>query len=130
MGKKKRIKEIKIGNAYSTYSKHDNDTMTEWYEAYKEDIGKNLVIGERVYSRIIYRAELYIYDRPTFIVALEPRNQISIGDTLIDEEEREFQVKGIEMLRVSPPLPEWYFKVNFYFIYGQDYSVGNYLGKI
>ena len=127
--KKKKEKKKTLGNFYSPYKSATNQTMAEWYEEYKNDAERSIKINGITYHKIISRADFYIYDEPTLLVDVEPNEVWHIDDTLIDECGREFKIKCFAMMRYSGDLPEWHLKISNILIQGQDYSIGNYLGK-
>lgn len=128
--KKKKEKRKTLGNFHSPYESSQNTTMSEWFEAYKNDPEKEIVIDNIIYRKIIHRAEFYIYDEPSLLVDIEPTKEWRIGDILADEDGREFKIKSFAMIRYSGDLPEWHLKISNILIQGQDYCIGNYLCKL
>lgn len=125
----KKKQKTTLGNFYSPYYNCNEDTITDWYEAYQSDPDKFLEIKGRNYSKIIYRYEFYVYDIPTLLVGIESAEELRIGDILIDEQSREFSIKAFEMLRFAGIIPEWYLKVSNIAIQGKDDAIGHYLSK-
>ena len=126
--KKKKKEKRTIGNFYSPYQACGDD-MKAWFDAYKNDLEKIIEIDGKVYSKIIHRCEFYIYDDFTMLVDFEPREELRIGDMLVDENGQEFSIKAFEMFRYAGEIPEWAFKIISMAITGKDYSIGNYLAK-
>ena len=126
--KKKKNQKKTLGNLYSPYQKYGDD-MNAWFEAYKKDSEKTLEIDGRVYSKIIHRCEFYIREDFTLLVDIEPMETLQIGDVLIDEFGREFEIKAFEMIRYAGGMPEWASIVWGIAITGQSYLIGNYLAK-
>lgn len=126
--KKKKEEKRTIGNFYSPYQEYDDD-MKAWFDAYKNDSEKIIEIDGKVYSKIIHRCEIYIYYDFTILVAFEPRDELRIGDMLVDENGQEFRIKSFEMFRYAGEIPEWTFKISSIAIIGEEYSIGDYLAK-
>ncbi len=118
-----------LGEFKSPYSVNTDDTMAEWFEAYKADPDKFLVLEDRKYSKIIHSCEFYAYEGPHLLVAFEPLEALRIGDVLLDEEGREFTVTAFEFLRFAGKIPEWYMEIPKAAIRGKDYAIGSYLRK-
>ena len=130
MKKKKQKKQKKIfGEFYSPYATENKKNMTEWYEANLLDSEKYLVIDDRVYSKIIYSCEFYVYDPPALLVAVDSMDKLRIGDILEDEQGREFTIKAFEMFHFVGEIPEWDLRVSHIVIQGKDYSIGEFLRK-
>ena len=115
-----------LGKLYSPYAA---DSMSDGYEAYKEDPEKCLQVDGKIFYKIICRAEVYTYKEPTLFVAVESAEPLSVGDILTDEEGRRFTLKCFGMFRFASDTPEWYRKVEHVFIQGEDCTIGNYLCK-
>ena len=126
---KKKQNKITLGNAWSPYSNGAESTMTDLYESYQADPDKYLEMDGKIYVKIIHRCELYAYDMPAFLVSFEAKEELSIGDTLVDERGREFVVKAFERMRFAGNLPEWYSKTSNAAIQGKDGLIGNFLCK-
>ncbi|MBQ8504196.1 MAG: hypothetical protein IJ491_07955 [Clostridia bacterium] len=127
--KKKKEQKKTFGNFYSPYETDDKKTMTEWYEVYNNDPKKMLIKYGRRFSKIIYRCEFYRYEEPTLLVAFEAPDTLCLNDILVDEDGREFTIKGFEMIRYACPIPEWHPIVSNIAIQGEEYIVGDYLSK-
>ena len=125
MKKNKTKHEKTIGNHYSPYPE---GTMT-WYEAYENDPYKCITLNGKTYKRIISRCEFYCRDEFTLLVTFEPNEALYLGDTLVDEDKREFVIKAFEMFRLTgSKLPEWH-KIVSVAIQGKSYNIGDYLRK-
>ena len=124
---KKREKDgVTLGNFYSPY-RDNGDNMEAWYKTYMNDAEKTIEIDGRVYSKIIHRCEFYIYNDYVLLITFEPNKNWCVGDILVDECGREFELMSVEMVRYSSPIPDWAFKIISIAIKGQDYSIGNYI---
>ncbi len=103
--------------------------MDDYYTAYKNDTDKHIDTDGIFFSKIISRCEFYLREDNILLVTFEPRGRIQTGDILVDEDDREFKVKGFEMLRISGKIPEWYSKIVTVIIQGKDYTIGKYIAK-
>ena len=126
---KRKKQKTTLGNFYSPYDSRTKYTMNDWYEVYQSDPEKFLVINGRIYSKIIHRSEIYIYDAPTLLVSFESTDELRIGDVLIDEQDREFTIRSFEMIRFAGNVPAWCLKVSNIAVQGKDYFIGHYLTK-
>ncbi len=118
-----------IGNFYSPYENNQNDTMTEFYARYIDDIDKYVFIDGKKFCKIIYRCDCYLNDKFTHIVTFENLENLSQNDVLVDEQGREFIIKSFEMVSFSTLIPEWYDKTYNLALLGKDYIIGKYLAK-
>ena len=125
--KSKREKQPTIRNITSPYMTEDKQTMAEWFEEYKKDDAKFVVIDDFKFSKIIDRCELLIHGENIFMVSIEPQEILKLNDTLIDEEEREFVILSFPMFRFIGEIPDWYKRVEYIEIQGKSCEIGDYL---
>lgn len=122
-------KKITLGNFYSPYSESGDD-MSVCFKQYMIDSDKFMEYENKLFSKIIYRCEFYIYDDCTFLVSFEPRESLKIGDILVDEFGNNFTIRAFEMFRWVEDIPEWANKILSIAVTGQNYTIGNYIAKI
>ena len=126
--KKSKPKKPKFEIIYEPYRFADNDTFDDMLKRYIND--DNMSFQKEL---VYYRAFQII--RTTFkghrlIVALRNQIALKIGDTVIDDHENEYVVKGFEMMRlVSGTFPEWYKIISFVVLQGTTENVGEYFAK-
>lgn len=126
----KKNQNISFGKLYSPYATTPDSTMGDFYEAYKADPENRMRVGDKIFSKIITRAEYYGYNEPTIFVAVELEEPLRVGEVLSDEEGRIFTLKCFGMFRYAGDDPEWHLKVENLFIQGQDTTIGDYLCKV
>lgn len=124
--KKKKDNNRTLRNFFSPYLNKGN-SMHLWFDAYENDEEKRIVLDGKAYSKIIYRCELYGREESMLIIALEPQEEMLIGDIVIDELGREFEIKGFSMFRFAGDVPKWARKISPIEIKGNNYEIGNYI---
>lgn len=125
--KKKKGKQQTIRNIFSPYMAEDKQTIEEWFEEYKKDDAKLVMLDDLKFSKIIYKCEFLVHGDNILMVSIEPQESIRINDILIDEEGREFVVLSFPMIRFIGNPPEWYTSVAHMEIRGKKYEIGDYL---
>lgn len=126
--KKSKPKKPKFEIIYEPYRFADNDTFDNMLKRYIYD--DNMTFQKEL---VYYRAFQII--RTTIkghrlIVALSNQIALELGDTVIDDHENEYVVKGFEMIRlVSGTFPEWYKTISFVVLQGTTENVGEYFAK-
>lgn len=129
MSRKKQKHKSIFGNFYSPYMTEEKTNMDSWYyEGYKNDPDKRIVIGEKVFSKIIFRCEFYRGEPYSLEVFIDPPEPLRIGDVLVDEKGNEYTLKSVEMIRFTT-IPEWYPRIAPLVISGTTYDIGEYLAK-
>lgn len=117
-----------FGNFYSPYMTEDKIDIDSWYEDYKKDPNKTLIIDSYIYNKIIYRCEFYHKEPYSLIVLIDSVEGLQINDVLIDENNHEYVIKGFEMYSFIKT-PEWYPRTLPMLITGSTYNIGSYLRK-
>ncbi len=118
-----------IGNLYSPYKNSKNDTMTEFYARYMDDIDKYVFIDGKKFCKIIYRCDWYVNDKFTHLAIFENIENLFQDDILVDEQGQEFIIKSFETVSFGGLMPEWYSKTYNLALLGKDYIIGKYLAK-
>ena len=116
------------GNRYSPYESKKSRDMSSWCSLYKRDPQRHFLKDGLKFSRIIDRYEYYLYPEPAFVVFMELRELLKIGDTLTDEHGNEFAVDSFVHMQFSE-IPDWYPSVFPLVITGNSYEIGEYLAK-
>ncbi len=116
-----------FGDFYSPYQNGKRTSLDDFYEAYTQDSDKTISIGQKIYSKIIFRSRLPIKNKHQLSIVFCPSDTVHMHDTLIDEKENEFTVIGVEMLEFSKSIPKWYRKHVPLIIEGNVDNIGDYL---
>ena len=114
-------------NLYSPYRKNKEETMEVWYERYLSDESRYLNLNGHIYSKIIERNEFHANPGFSLLVVFEPLENIEIGNTVIDEEGREFIIERFDVTRFEWGISEWAYKLVSACIVGESYDIGEYL---
>lgn len=124
----KKNKKTRFGNFFSPYMTEEKTNMDAWYDDYKNDPEKTLIIDNCLYNKIIYRCEYYGKTPYSLIVFIDSIENLRLEDVLIDEKGNEYIIKGFEMISFTK-IPEWYPRTTPMRIVGSTYNIGNYLVK-
>ena len=126
--KKSKPQKPKFEIIYEPYRFADNDTFDDMLKRYINDDNMSFQ-KELVYYRAFQIIRTTIKGH-RLIVALRNQIALKIGDTVIDDHENEYVVKGFEMIRlVSGTFPEWYKIISFVVLQGTTENVGEYFAK-
>ena len=126
---KEETTQILFRNSFSPYFGHKCVNISKLFEAFKNDPDKNIIKENRIYTRIIQRTEIHTFQEPSLMISFERRDNLHIGDTLIDECGREFTIVAFEMIHFLTEFPEWYKRITTALVQGKNYSIGEYLRK-
>ena len=126
--KKHKLKQPKFEVIYEPYRFADNDTFGDMLKRYINDDAMSIQ-KDLVYYRAFQIIRTTIKGH-RLIVALSNQIALKLGDTVIDDRENEYVVKGFEMIRlVSGTFPEWYKIISFIVLQGTTENVGGYFAK-
>ena len=124
----KKKEKTSFGNFFSPYMTTEKTNMDSWYEDYKIDPDKTVIINGYVHQKIIHRCEFYVGEPCLMIVSIDPIDNLQLEDILIDENGNESVIKGFEMIHFTK-IPEWYPRIRPILIQGTTYNIGQYLAK-
>lgn len=124
----KKKEKTSFGKIFSPYMTTEKTNMDSWYEDYKNDPDKTVIINGCVYHKIIFRCEFYICEPCSMIVFINSIDNLRLEDILKDENKNEYVIKGFEMYSFGQ-IPEWYPRATPMLIQGSTYNIGQYLTK-
>ncbi|MBQ2823354.1 MAG: hypothetical protein IJF18_02115 [Oscillospiraceae bacterium] len=113
---------------YAPYSETVHDDFALIYDRYKTDPKSTIEINGITFYHALQIIRTNIRGR-ALIAALDNRLDLKINDILIDENGKEYIVKGFEMLRFQGDIPEWYSKISMVALIGDVDNVGCYFAK-
>lgn len=123
----KRKHKTIFGKSYSPYISDDKTDMNSWYEEYKKDPKKTIILDGKTYHKVINRCEYYLEEEYSSIVIVDLRGT-KLNDELIDENGNIFIVQAFETLS-SREIPKWYSHIIPMVITGKTYDIGAYLAR-
>lgn len=123
----KKKKKSMFGNFFSAYELGEKKSLDELYEIYKNDTLKKMYKDGRNYTKIVLGSEFYYSQNYSMIVWVDPPEPWRLQEKLVDETGREFTIEAFEMMRCSAR--EWAAVLLPVRIIGENYEIGNYLGR-
>lgn len=124
---KKRHKTL-FSELYSPYMSEGKNDSTAWYEEYKKDAEKSIIIDGKTFYKIIYRCKYNGNKNFSWMVLVYIPEDYRIGDTLVDENGNEFVIKAVEMMTFTT-ISEWYLTMWPLCVVGKTNDIGIYLAK-
>lgn len=115
---------------YDPYSNLTDDSTLQLFHNYLND--KNAIV--KIQNRRYYHALQIFLVKTTkqvkVIAFLDNKLQLKTGDSVIDENDNIFIVKGFAMIRFNCDIPDWYKKASFVELSGNYYNIGHYFAKL
>ena len=124
----KKQRKTLFSELYSPYMSEEKNDSTAWYEEYKRDTEKSIIINGKTYYKIIYRCKYNRNNDFSWMVLVYIPEDYRIGDMLVDENGNEFIIKAVEMMTFTT-VPEWYPIMFPLCIVGKTNDIGIYFAK-
>lgn len=114
---------------YSPYSRNTDEDISVLFDKYSKDKNAVVSIENKTYYRAIQIFSLTIR-KEKLIALLDINIKLSVGDTVIDDNDNEYVVKGFAMLSFRCDIPDWYTKASFIELSGRYENIGHYFAKM
>lgn len=114
---------------YSPYSQNNDEDISVLYDEYRKDKNAVVSIEDKTYYRAIQIFSITIR-KEKLIALLDINIKLSVGDTVIDDNDNEYVVKGFAMLSFRCDIPDWYTKASFIELSGRYENIGHYFAKM
>lgn len=130
MKRKRKADKFAFRPIHQPYMENESDTLGMQYQRYLADLDRKLEMNGHIYYKII-EAFAFQVGNIKMLVVLDNEMMLRMGDTLIDENEKTYEVKGFEMIRfVDATFPDWYLKVSHVALDGDVENIGNYVARL
>ena len=113
---------------YSPYSRNTDEDISVLFDEYSKDKNAVVSIENKTYYRAIQIFSITIR-KEELIALLDINIKLSVGDTVIDDNNNEYVVKGFTMLSFRCDIPDWYTKASFIELSGRYENIGHYFAK-
>ncbi len=113
---------------YSPYSRNTDEDISVLFDEYSKDKNAVVSIEDKTYYRAIQIFSITIR-KEELIALLDINIKLSVGDTVIDDNNNEYVVKGFTMLSFRCDIPDWYTKASFIELSGRYENIGHYFAK-
>ncbi len=113
---------------YSPYSQNNDEDISVLFDGYCKDKNAVVSIEDKTYYRAIQIFSITIR-KEELIALLDINIKLSVGDTVIDDNNNEYVVKGFTMLSFRCDIPDWYTKASFIELSGRYENIGHYFAK-
>ena len=114
---------------YSPYSQNNDEDISVLYDEYRKDKNAVVSIEDKTYYRAIQIFSITIR-KEKLIALLDISMKLRVGDTIIDDNGKEYAVKGFAMLSFRCAVPDWYTKTAFVELSGGHENIGHYFAKM
>ena len=114
---------------YSPYSRNTDEDISVLFDKYSKDKNAVVSIENKTYYRAI-QIFLLTIRKEKLIALLDINIKLSVGDTVIDDNNNEYVVKGFTMLSFRCDIPDWYTKTAFVELSGGHENIGHYFAKM
>lgn len=114
---------------YSPYSRNTDEDISVLFDKYSKDKNAVVSIENKTYYRAI-QIFLLTIRKEKLIALLDINIKLSVGDTVIDDNDNEYVVKGFAMLSFRCDIPDWYTKASFIELSGRYENIGHYFAKM
>lgn len=125
--KKEYVPSTRLLKMELPYQTDEADTMTDFFERYKNDPAASIIQNGRVYYRIIAKGLLERKKETLILCNVDSRLEVKIGDQFEDEFGNRFTLKCVVMASFGCEAPEWYFKAPGVLLTGDYNTMGEYL---
>ena len=125
-------KKNKKGNIYfdkEPYKIEETDSIDVQIMRYLNDEKKTINIDNRQYYKII-SLQFIVIGKARMIAMLDYSLNLRIGDDLMDENGRRYNVIGFPMINFGGKPPMWYAKVYSVELEGDEKDIGEYVTKL
>lgn len=129
MAKRKSSPKLSFQLLYDPYSTGTDDNTVQLFHCYMNDKNAVIEINEKTYYRALQILILNT-NKKKLIAILDNKLNLKINDSVIDDNNNIFIVKGFAMIRFTCDIPEWYTKASFVELSGEYESIGHYFTKI
>ena len=129
MAERKSDSKLSFQFLYNPYSTGTDDNTVQLFHRYMNDKNAVIEIDEKTYYRAL---QIFILNtnKKMLIAFLDNKLNLKINDSVIDDSNNIFIVKGFAMIRFTCDIPDWYTKASFVELSGEYESIGHYFTKI
>ncbi|MGN0620176.1 MAG: hypothetical protein ACI4J7_14270 [Ruminiclostridium sp.] len=126
MKKSKKDSSCSFEVIYNPYQADEKDTFSDIFFRYCNDKFGEIEIDGIMFYRALQIIKTNIRGRHHLTIALSTNMNLKIGMIIIDENSNEYEIKGFEMYRFSADFPDWFLKISFVMVTGNNENIGTY----